>query len=196
MGEVREENQRLKIYLSQIMKDYQILQMQYNNIVKQEAAKKSTDNISTNNHQEIKETDLISLTLGSFSGNPKVNNSKDENNKRLSNMMSTKENIEQPDDEGLSLGLDQYKYERSKSGTETDQGGPVVSNPSAGSSFEEPINKEEAGETWTPSKVLKSTTVKRSVEDEVPQQNPIKKARVCVRARCDTPTVSLYIHFI
>ncbi|PON34686.1 WRKY domain containing protein [Parasponia andersonii] len=186
MGEVREENQRLKIYLSQIMKDYQTLQMQFNNIVKQEAAKKSTDNSthnSNNNQNQIEETDLVSLSLGSFgSENPKINNSKDEKNKIKENMEQSVDHEEQ----GLSLGLE-YKYERSKSVTETDQGGPAVSNPSAASSFEEP-NKEEAGETWPPSKVLK--TVKRSVEDEVSQQNPVKKARVCVRARCDTPTMN------
>lgn len=177
------------------MKDYQTLQMQFNNIAQQEAAKKSTDINSTNyNHREIEETDhLVSLSLGSFSGNRKIDN-KDEKKNISSNIMSSsnKENIEQPvdDEEGLSLGLE-YKYEGSKSGTETDQGGPTVSNPSAASSFEAPMNKEEAGETWPPSKVLK--TLKRSVEDEVSQQNPVKKARVCVRVRCDTPTVSTYM---
>ncbi|XP_062116454.1 WRKY transcription factor 72A-like isoform X2 [Humulus lupulus] len=187
LGEVREENQRLKIYLSQIMKDYQTLQMQFNKLdhFQQEAAKRSTHN-NENNYQEIEESDLISLSLGSFC-NPKSNNYiKEEKNKNISEVG------DHDHEEGLSLGLEYNKYhdQGSKSvGTETDQGEPVVSNPSAGSSFEESLNKEEAGETWPPSKVLK-TAMKRSVEDEVSQQNPVKKARVCVRIRCDTPTMN------
>lgn len=43
-----------------------------------------------------------------------------------------------------------------------------------------------AGETWPPSKALKAT---RSGDDELSQPS-VKRARVSVRARCDTPTVS------
>ncbi|KAM6569745.1 hypothetical protein CsatB_017730 [Cannabis sativa] len=199
LGEIKEENQRLKIYLSQIMKDYQTLQMQFNKL-DQEAAnkkKKSTDN---NNHEnnleaEIEESDLISLSLGSFSNNnpTKINNFmvKEEKNKNISKVIAG------DDEEGLSLGLEYNKYHHhdqqgSKSSAGTG-GEPAVSNPSAASSFDEQlmVNKEEAGETWPPSKVLKTTAVKRSVvEDEVSQQNPAKKTRVCVRVRCDTPTMN------
>lgn len=44
-----------------------------------------------------------------------------------------------------------------------------------------------AGEIWPPSKALKAT---RSGDDELSQPS-VKRARVSVRARCDTPTVSV-----
>ncbi|KAL5544408.1 hypothetical protein UlMin_008192 [Ulmus minor] len=176
MGEVREENQRLKMYLNQIMKEYQTLQIQFQEIVHQQESNKSQENITNNNHQETEETELVSLSLGSFSSNPKI--AKDEKNKSPSHV---------DDQEGLSLGLDHYKNGGSKPANTGMEEPPAVLNSSPASSLEEP--KEEAvGETWPPSKVLKA---KRSPDElEVSQQNPVKKARVCVRVRCDTPTMN------
>ncbi|XVE56985.1 hypothetical protein DITRI_Ditri04bG0055200 [Diplodiscus trichospermus] len=166
MGEVREENQRLKMYLNRIMKDYQNLQMQYNDIVRQDAKKSA---VTTNNdHQEVEEHELVSLTLGRFSSDSK----KDDKNKT-----SGQGKEEERGKEGLSLGLD-YKFE-----AKSDVDDETLPNPSPANSSQEP--KEE--ETWPPSKVLKTM---RSGDDEVLQQNPVKKARVCVRARCDTPTMN------
>lgn len=175
MSEVRDENQRLKKYLDRITEEYQTLQMQFFDI--QQRASKSKDvaiasAINNYNHQN-EESELVSLSLGSFSSRPK----KDEKNK---NPSQGKEN--ESDRESLSLGLD-CKYEAPKSSATTEV---RLSNPSPASSLEE-VPKEEAGETWPPKKVLKTM---RSIEDEVAQQNPAKKARVSVRARCDTPTVS------
>ncbi|KAH0975660.1 hypothetical protein GBA52_017559 [Prunus armeniaca] len=179
MGEVREENQRLKKYLDRITDEYQTLQMQLYDI--QEKANKSKDVTiaSANNiynHQD-EESEMVSLSLGSFSSRPK----KDEKNKNRSTSSQGKEN--ESDRESLSLGLD-CKYEAPKSSATTTE--VPLSNSSPASSLEE-VPKEEAGETWPPKKVLKTA---RSVEDEVAQQNPVKKARVSVRARCDTPTMN------
>lgn len=162
MGEVREENQRLKKYLDRMMKDYRTLQMKFHDIVQQEG-RKSVD--TTNNHQEIEEPEFVSLRLGRTLSDTKK--------EEKINVVSTQWKEAEETKEGLSLGLD-CKLELSKS----------IENQS-------PINiseevKEEAGETWAPNKAFK-----RSGDDEAPQQNPVKKARVCVRARCDTLTVSI-----
>ncbi|XP_022737105.1 probable WRKY transcription factor 72 isoform X2 [Durio zibethinus] len=168
MGEVREENQRLKMYLNRIMKDYHNLQMQFYDIVRQDA-KNSTATTANNDHQEaVEEPELVSLTLGRFSSDSK----KDDKNKT-----SSQGKEDERGKEGLSLGLD-YKFEASKSDLDDE----ALPNPSPANSCQEP--KEE--ESWPPSKVLKTM---RSGDDEALQQNPVKKARVCVRARCDTPTM-------
>ncbi|KAJ4973093.1 hypothetical protein NE237_006267 [Protea cynaroides] len=171
MGKVKEENEILKMTLAQIMKQYQSLQMHLTNMVQQEA-KKSTDMVTTN--QEMEEPE-ISLSLGRNSSEPK----KDDQNKN-SNSNKDKENDQQLK-EGLDLSLD-CKFERSSNLSSNEP----TSNPSPETSFEEP-KEEEAGETWPPNKMLK--TVKCG-EDEASQQAPVKKARVSVRARCDTPTMN------
>lgn len=182
MGEVREENQRLKKYLDRMMEDYQTLQMQYHDI-QQKAIKSSKDDNATNNHQDDDESEqLVSLSLGSFSSKRKK---VEEKNKSPSTQVGKEKDTD--DEKSLSLGLDcKYEAPAKSSSTTTDQ--VPLSNPSPASSVEE-VRKEEAGETWPPKKVLKTM---RSIEDEVAQQNPVKKARVSVRARCDTPTVSIY----
>ncbi|KAM5570693.1 WRKY transcription factor 72A-like [Rosa sericea] len=180
MGEVREENQRLKKYLDRMMEDYQTLQMQYHDI-QQKAIKSSKDDNATNNHQDDDESEqLVSLSLGSFSSKRKK---AEEKNKSPSTQVGKEKDTD--DEKSLSLGLDcKYEAPAKSSSTTTDQ--VPLSNPSPASSVEE-VRKEEAGETWPPKKVLKTM---RSIEDEVAQQNPVKKARVSVRARCDTPTMN------
>lgn len=181
MGEVREENQRLKKYLDRMMEDYQTLQMQYHDI-QQKATESSNDAVVTNNHQDDDESEQLSLSLGSFSGKRK----RVEEKSKSPSTQAGKEK-EMDDEKSLSLGLDcKYEAPAKSSSTTTDQ--VPLSNPSPASSVEE-VPKEEAGETWPPKKVLKTI---RSIEDEVAQQSPVKKARVSVRARCDTPTVSVH----
>lgn len=170
MGEVRQENQRLKMYLNRIMKDYQTLQAQFVSIVQQEQ-KKSTETSNDHDH-EIKEVELVSLSLGRF---PSVSK-KDEKNK-TSSLVKEDEQVE----EGLSLALDCKFVASNKS-----DANESLTNPSPAHSLEEP--KEEAGETWPPSKGLNKTM--RSGDDEILQRSQVKKARVSVRARCDTPTVN------
>lgn len=68
----------------------------------------------------------------------------------------------------------------------------TLPNPSSPVNIFKDKPKEEVEETWPPPKVLK--TMPSGGEDEVAQQCPLKKARVCVRMRCDTPTVSMIIN--
>lgn len=143
LGEVREENQRLKMYLNKIMKDYQTLQMQFLDIAKQEAKKSTNLSSAHKTNKELEESDeLTSLSLG----------------RTLSDPIKDKNPRKGPEDEqgykqGFALGL----------------------------------HNKEAGASWPPDKGLKTM---RSEENEFSQQNPVKKARVSVRIRCDTPVVS------
>lgn len=184
MGEVREENQRLRMYLDQIMKDYQTLQMQFHDIAQQES-KRST-NTTTTSQPTIEEPEFVSLSLGRTSSDSKK---LDEKSKTSSCKLG------QQDEQfkhGLALGLD-CKFEVSKMKLPPPEAlHPIISPEN--SSFDGP--REEASETnWPPSKMLK--TMASGEVDEISQQNNnVKRARVSVRARCDTPTVSIYINLL
>ncbi|KAL9314239.1 hypothetical protein ACSQ67_019691 [Phaseolus vulgaris] len=170
MGEVIEENQRLKMRLNRILNDYRTLQMQFHSIAEQET--KDCSDKPKNDEEMREESELVSLSLGRIPI-PR-NNEKGKVPKTLE---------EEEDEEGLSLGLE-CKYETSKSGSTTEH----VPNPSPTNSVEEVPKEEAAGESWPASKGHKTN---RDVgEVEVPEQNTAKKARVCVRARCDTPTLN------
>jgi hypothetical protein len=175
MDEVKEENERLKMLLARIGKDYQSLQMQFYDILQQEEAKSNTD--TTSNHQAKEEPELVSLSLGMKS----TDQAKKHENKN-SNIFS---NGGQDQDEELngqlSLRLD-CRFEPSSNEDSRNI------NASSNNGFEE-LKEEEPTEIWPPSKILK--TARSTGDDEVLQQNPLKKARVSVRARCDTPTVSI-----
>ncbi|KVH98885.1 DNA-binding WRKY [Cynara cardunculus var. scolymus] len=173
MGEVREENQRLRLHLDQIMKDYQTLQKKFQDILHQQQLETSTTVATATKPNEQPrindESDLVSLSLGRTSSPELV-----KKDKRCTTP-PTKSS------EGLGLGLEYCKFELSS----TTQAESSI-NPSPDNSLEE--TKDEAGETWTPQK---PPTPKRSGDDqEVSQQNPTKKTRVSVRVRCDTPTMN------
>ncbi|RDY11367.1 putative WRKY transcription factor 72, partial [Mucuna pruriens] len=167
MGEVIEENQRLKMCLNRILNDYRTLQMQFHNIVEEET-KDSSDKANNEDKEIIEESELVSLSLGRLP--------RSSEKAKVSKPLK-----EEEDKEGLALGLE-CKFETSKSGSTTEH----MANPSPDNSVEVP--KEEAAGESSPSKGHK--TVRDAAEDEVSQQNPAKKARVCVRARCDTPTLN------
>ena len=168
MGEVKEENERLRMMLEQIQENYKSLQLRFFEILQQGAAKKSTDSAPNSHNNDALAPELVSLSLGR---NP-TDFKKDEKATSSSKMKEDHE-IKA----GLTLGLDS-KFQLS---TE------IVSNPSPENSSEEP-KEDDAGETWPPSKIQKTT---RNGDEEVAQQNHVKRARVSVRARCDAPTVSI-----
>lgn len=173
MGEVKEENERLKMLLGRIAKDYQSLQMHFFDVLQQEEAK-STDTIS--NHPAKEEPDLVSLSLGMTSTDDLAKKHDKKNSMNLSNGGQEDEKLNGQ----LSLRLD-CSFEPSSN---EDRKNNIASS---NNSFEE-LKEQEPTEIWPPSKILK--TARSSGDDEVLQQNPLKKARVSVRARCDTPTVS------
>ncbi|KAG8637898.1 probable WRKY transcription factor 72 [Manihot esculenta] len=163
MGQVREENERLKKMVQQMEKDYQSLKFHFFDLLGQETCKKSED--STPSSDETEESELVSLCLGRTPSESK----KYEKGSNSSRSSRENEDLEA----GLTLGLDS-KFQMS---TE------LESNPSPENSLD--AKEDEAGETWPPSKILK-----RNIDDEDAKQGDVKRARVCVRARCETPTIN------
>ncbi|CAL9126733.1 unnamed protein product [Musa acuminata var. zebrina] len=164
MVEVREENERLKMILTQITEDYQSL----SDIVRREQAKKPIKNTPADD-EEVEET--ISLRLGtSSSGQRKEDKMKIVTGKDSERFGGC-----------LTLGLN-MKFE----GSDDSLKEPVL-NLSSDNSSEELKEEDTGAEPWPPSKAAKSA---RNGDDEVSQQPLVKKARVSVRARCDGTTMN------
>lgn len=169
MGEVKEENERLKMMLSRVEKDYHSLQLQFFDILHKEDSNKGVEDSSTS-HDEDEKPELVSLCLGrsprEYKKEARIKNSK-------CNKPREKEDMEV----NLSLGLDS-KYMLSME---------LVPDLSPMNSSEESKEVEAEGTLSTndPKKVI-------NVHDDISDQMPAKRVRVSVRARCDTPTVSIY----
>ncbi|KAM1170605.1 hypothetical protein ACFX13_021389 [Malus domestica] len=180
MVKVREENEKLKLLLSQISRDYQYLQMHLHGLLQnEEETKKCTDASSSStardftHEQNIEEADdLVSLSLG------RTSSSIDQPRKDGRSQLSSTNGKDDDDDDkmlhgaGLALELGCRSEPAADQSTDNSSGGP---------------KEDDQTEIWPPSKTLKTT---RSGEDEVSQQTHLKKARVSVRARCDAPTMN------
>ncbi|KAJ0100180.1 hypothetical protein Patl1_22145 [Pistacia atlantica] len=183
MGEVREENERLRTMLERVAKDYKSLQLRFFDILQQEEPSRkpvTEHNPSPSNDETIMEPELVSLCLGRSSSGAASETKKEEKTNK-----STREEEELK--ASLSLALDSKFQPSLELLTSTSHFSPENSS-------EEPKDHDEkeatAGETWPPSKMLKTM---RNGDDEASQQNPVKRARVSVRARCDTPTVQRFV---
>lgn len=172
MSEVREENVRLKMVLEKLEKEYKSLQMRFTEISQQEVENNSNP---ANIHEAKEEPEFVSLRLGRSPSEPK----KDE---KASICSKTKEREQFKDD--LNLALD-YNIGLTKSDL-------VNLKPASPENSSEETRKGEQGEPQPPSKVSKTL---RSEDDEISQPSTVKRARVSVRARCDTPTVSIYVMY-
>ncbi|XP_073295394.1 WRKY transcription factor 72B-like isoform X2 [Primulina huaijiensis] len=175
MDEVMEENQRLRMYLDRILKDYKTLQNQYKEAIDQQEAKKSANADSIASNDQLEESELVSLSLGRSSSEA----TKDGPRKMLIN-----ERIHQEDsegDKGLALGLE-CKFEVPKTSSQ-------VEYPSPENSLEEVRKETGDTTTWSPNKSMKNSRSDGG-DDELLQQNHAKRARVSVRYRCDTPTMN------
>ncbi|KAE9590374.1 hypothetical protein Lal_00028088 [Lupinus albus] len=157
MGEVKEENERLKMMLERVEKDYHSLQLLFFDILNREAPNKGVEDSDTSPN-EVEEPKFVSLCLGRTPKEPK----KEE---KISNYSKPKENGDFEDN--LKLGLE------------------LVSDHSNNMKMSEELKKTEAGGTCS-SNILVRT---KDGVDEILEQIPTKRARVCVRARCDTLTM-------
>lgn len=193
MTEVREENARLKTMLQKIEDDYRSLHMRFIDMIQQQEPKNSSSNNNNNNKPSLSRENIeepesfVSLRLGTSPSGPK----RDDHNTTSSSSKTREDSEHLQLKESLKLGLD-YNLEASKS----DCMEVMAPDRSPENSVEEITKDEEAaGETWPPSKVLK-TARSNGGDEEISQQASVKRARVSVRARCDTPTVSKILHVI
>ncbi|KAE9605502.1 hypothetical protein Lal_00024717 [Lupinus albus] len=174
MGEVIEENKRLKLLLARLANDYQSLQTNFTDIlIQQEESTKATCKTSII-HEE---SEFITLSLGmSCTDQP----SKDE--KRNRNRTEKRKLDDEDLHKGLALGLD-IKFDPSTNEAE------VTNNSSQQRSFENEEGKgEESSEIWSHSKVM--NTMKAEDKSETYQHSQLKKTRVSIRARCETQTMN------
>lgn len=175
MGEVKEENERLKLLICQIVKDSQSLHTRFLDVLRKEEANKSTATPIEENNEEHHQ--LISLSLGRSSS---IDPSKKREKKSSKEADDGKQGND--GDGGLELGLE-CKFVPDGS-IEPEKN----NNPSCESSLGKPEEEEkEPTEVWPPSKILKS--VNKGDEENVSESMQLKKTRVSVRTRCDTPTV-------
>lgn len=163
MGKVKEENERLKMMLEKVEKDYHSLQLRFFDILHRETPKKGVEDSSVS-LDEVEEPKLVSLCLGISQREPTNNGINGNSNK-------PKENDDF--EAGLTLGLD------TKS----------VSSKEHLSHMSHMNTSEELKEEDSTNKSVRTKDGSDEISDLTP---PAKRARVCVRTRCDTPTVSVY----
>ncbi|XP_073306406.1 WRKY transcription factor 72A-like isoform X2 [Primulina huaijiensis] len=175
MDEVAEENKKLKLTLSQMMKNYQSLKMSFDGIFKQDDHPiKFKGSFPKLDESEEKSELVCRLSLGSISGEDGKKQEKkiNQDNQHLKELVKA---------DGLELGLD-HKFHLCDSGDVT-KNHPSSKNNSLDESKEEEI--EAKGSI----KSLKSA--RSATSDEILELNPvIKKPRVSVRAVCDTQTMN------
>uniref|UniRef100_A0ACD5VMX0 Uncharacterized protein n=1 Tax=Avena sativa TaxID=4498 RepID=A0ACD5VMX0_AVESA len=198
MGEVREENERLKTLLSHIVRDYQSLQMQFHDAVKvkQQAAAAVDKQLPSAAPAEAHvprataaaADDLVSLSLGSGGYARRKGAAHDQ---RTS---SSSSGTETDQDDQLSLGL---SSRRSNDGDDRQASRPsaapllnLSSDSSADDAAEPRHNLPAAACPPTSSKARKSPSAGVDGADDEVLQQQAKKARVSVRVKCDTPTMN------
>lgn len=191
MGEVREENERLKTMLSRIVTQYQSLQTHFLDVVKvhEQAAAKAKLPAAPVAADDA--DDLVSLSLGTRSNGA----ARRKGHERSSS--SSAGTAETTADEGqLSLGLGIARGTGLSADDDKASGAsaapPRILNLSSDDSSSaddtaKPTAQDAAACPTGTSRKSPSGGAGEGADDEVQQQ--AKKARVSVRVKCDTPTV-------
>lgn len=185
MGEVREENERLKTLLSHIVRDYQSLQTHFQDAVKVKHQASAADKLPAASAPAPTADDLVSLSLGSGGyARPKGAHQR--------SLSSSSSGTETDPDYQLSLGL---SSRRSTDGDDRQAARPSatplmnLSSDSSADDAAEPRQQLPAAACPTATKARKSPGAGVDGADDEVLQQQAKKARVSVRVKCDTPTV-------
>ncbi|XP_021746200.1 probable WRKY transcription factor 72 [Chenopodium quinoa] len=188
MGEVKEENERLKRLLTKIVKEYQSLEKQISSMDQSKQSietKSSSNNNNGEDDDQNQEPEMVSLTLGSWSSNKK--HSHDNNNKKQESdySLNKRRKVEAG---GLELGLDYRKIQHNSTASATDS----IKYSSLENSNKE-SKEDENVDTWASShqdlKAKENISSKEVDDQESLHQPQVKKTRVCIRSRCDSPTI-------
>ncbi|CAG7891013.1 unnamed protein product, partial [Brassica rapa] len=175
MREMKEENEKLKVMLEHIESDYKSLRLRYLNKVQQKSsAKPVPDNKNDHLNAEFvsssdQEREFVSLSLGKRSSNSPSNSIANKEEKTKLICLGAKEE-EELTNAGLTLGPAVGLAKENR----------AISSLEYSSSEEAPAMNKVTGKRSSPS----------GGADDNSQQNLAKRARVCVRARCDTLTMN------
>ncbi|RLN13165.1 hypothetical protein C2845_PM09G03300 [Panicum miliaceum] len=171
MGEVREENKRLKTMLSRIVEDYRSLQLHFHDVLQQGQAKRLAEP-ATAAPTNVEEPELVSLSLGtSTSARKKEENSSVSEGKGIEDSMNTTNK-----EGGLSLGLSNCKVAATNNAKI--QPDVLTLSPEGSSEDAKDDAMEAADQQWPPSKTLKNLrSVGAKAEDDIGPLQQAKKTR-------------------